>query len=55
MSTPNTNAPAARMSFSLYARLSIMFFLQYAIWGAWLPMLWSFLIRLSPFYAQRNR
>ncbi len=43
MSTPNTNAPAARMSFSLYARLSIMFFLQYAIWGAWLPMLWSFL------------
>jgi nucleoside transporter len=24
-------------------RLSIMMFLQYAIWGAWLPILWSYL------------
>ena len=24
-------------------RLSIMMFLQYAIWGAWLPLLWTFL------------
>ncbi len=27
----------------LNAKLSLMMFLQYAIWGAWLPLLWPFL------------
>ncbi|MBI68816.1 MAG: hypothetical protein CMJ38_02125 [Phycisphaerae bacterium] len=30
-------------SSSLIPRLSIMMFLQYAIWGAWLPLLWNYL------------
>ncbi|MCA9320920.1 MAG: MFS transporter [Planctomycetes bacterium] len=35
---------AERASTGLLARLSLMMFLQYAIWGAWLPILYNFLL-----------
>ena len=37
----NSTAPA--LSPSLNGKLSGMMFLQYAIWGAWLPLLWPYL------------
>ncbi|MEQ9460227.1 MAG: MFS transporter [Phycisphaeraceae bacterium] len=45
--------PAPRLSAGLHARLSLMMFLQYAIWGAWLPLLWPFLTGSRGFDAQQ--
>ena len=36
-------SPAKPLSSGLNFQLSTMMFLQYAIWGAWLPLLWTFL------------
>ena len=33
----------------LQVRLSLMMFLQYAIWGAWLPLLWDLLMNAKGF------
>ena len=40
----STNATARVEPSALKLRLSIMMFLQYAIWGAWLPILYPFLL-----------
>lgn len=36
------------MTFSVRFRLSVMMFLQYAIWGAWAPFLWPYLTATAP-------
>ncbi|MGQ9454226.1 MAG: MFS transporter [Armatimonadota bacterium] len=36
------------MTWSVRIRLSIMMFLQYAIWGAWAPVLWPYLVNPRP-------
>ncbi|MEX2215029.1 MAG: MFS transporter [Phycisphaeraceae bacterium] len=41
--SPVTLSDAPPMGVKLGSQLSIMMFLQYAIWGAWLPILWPFL------------
>ncbi len=46
MANPDAAGPLAiapPMTFRLRTQLSVMMFLQYAIWGAWLPLLWSYL------------
>jgi nucleoside transporter len=42
-SSPAAPPAAAPLSVGLNVRLSVMMFLQYAIWGAWLPLLYQFL------------
>ena len=40
----STAEATARTSGDVKFKLSVMMFLQYAIWGAWLPILYPFLL-----------
>lgn len=40
---PQTSPPKPPFSMMVIVRLSVMMFLQFAIWGAWLPLLWPYL------------
>ena len=54
MSTAPENPPAAPLlSRSLNIRLSVMMFLQYAIWGAWLPLFFPFLTEYRGFSGEQ--
>jgi nucleoside transporter len=51
---PTSGRPATTMNqtdFGVRARLSGLMFLQYAIWGAWLPILWPYLADVRGFKA----
>jgi len=52
MDQPDAASPAGPAVPPLVrTRLSVMMFLQYAIWGAWLPILWPFLAGYRQFEA----
>jgi nucleoside transporter len=48
-----SDSSAAPLAAGVRARLSLMMFLQYAIWGAWLPLLWPYLAGHLGFSADR--
>ena len=42
--SPVTLSSTPRLGFNMGFRLSLMMFLQYGIWGAWLPILYPYLM-----------
>lgn len=47
--TDSADSAIGAMDGGLKFRLSLMMFLQYAIWGAWLPLLWDLLTQAKGF------